>query len=93
MLLLNHLLRKLFVAEINLLLINAIVTFCVCSLAIIFRERTLFFINLSVFTSSCCLLFHNKINNKHKILINQSGKSVIVFFLISLALYLLKSFL
>ena len=93
MLLLNHLLRKLFVGEINLLFINAIVTFCVCSLAIIFREETLFFINLSVFTPSCCLLFYNKINSKHKILITQSGKSVIVFFLISLALYLLKSFL
>lgn len=93
MLLLNHLLRKLFVGEINLLFINAIVTFCVCSLAIIYREETLFFINLSVFTSSCCLLFYNKINSKHKILITQSGKSVIVFFLISLALYLLKSFL
>ena len=93
MLLLNHLLRKLFVGEINLLFINAIVTFCVCSLAIIYREETLFFINLSVFTSSCSLLFYNKINNKHKILITQSGKSVIVFFLISLALYLLKSLL
>jgi hypothetical protein len=93
MLLLNYLLRKLFISEAKLLSFSAIITFSVCVLAIIIIDQPLFFINLSVFTSSSCLLFHNKLNKKHKILITQSGKSVILFFLVALGSYLLKSFL
>ena len=93
MLLLNYLLRKLFISEAKLLSLSAIITFSVCVLAIIIRDEPLFFINLSVFTSSSCLIFHNKLNKKHKILITQSGKSVILFFLVALGSYMLKSFL
>ena len=93
MLLLNYLLRKLFISEAKLLSFSAIFTFSICILAIIIRDQPLFFINLTVFTSSSCLLFHNKLNKKHKILITQSGKSVILFFLVALGSYLLKSFL
>ncbi len=93
MLLLNYLLRKLFISEAKLLSFSAIFTFSICVLAIIIRDQPLFFINLTVFTSSSCLLFHNKLNKKHKILITQSGKSVILFFLVALGFYLLKSFL
>ena len=93
MLLLNYLLRKLFISEAKLLSFCAIFTFSICVLAIIIRDQPLFFINLTVFTSSSCLLFHNKLNKKHKILITQSGKSVILFFLVALGSYLLKSFL
>jgi hypothetical protein len=93
MLLLNYLLRKLFISEAKLLSLSAIITFSVCVLAIIIRDEPLFFINLSVFTSSSCLIFHNKLNKKHKILITQSGKSVIIFFLVALGSYMLKSFL
>ena len=93
MLLLNYLLRKLFISEAKLLSFSAIFTFSICVLAIIIRDQPLFFINLTVFTSSSCLLFHNKLNKKHKILITQSGKSVILFFLVALGSYLLKSFL
>ena len=93
MLLLNYLLRKLFISEAKLLSFSAIFTFSICVLAIIIRDQPLFFINLTVFTASSCLLFHNKLNKKHKILITQSGKSVILFFLVALGSYLLKSFL
>ncbi len=93
MLLLNYLLRKLFISEAKLLSFSAIFTFSICVLAIIIRDQPLFFINLTVFTCSSCLLFHNKLNKKHKILITQSGKSVILFFLVALGFYLLKSFL
>ena len=93
MLLLNYLLRKLFISEAKLLSFSAIFTFSICILAIIIRDQPLFFINLTVFTCSSCLLFHNKLNKKHKILITQSGKSVILFFLVALGSYLLKSFL
>ena len=93
MLLLNYLLRKLFISEAKLLSFSAIFTFSICVLAIIIRDQPLFFINLTVFTSSSCLLFHNKLIKKHKILITQSGKSVILFFLVALGSYLLKSFL
>jgi len=93
MLLLNYLLRKLFISEAKLLSFSAIFTFSICVLAIIIRDQPLFFINLTVFTCSSCLLFHNKLNKKHKILITQSGKSVILFFLVALGSYLLKSFL
>lgn len=93
MLLLNYLLRKLFITEFKVLSLCAILTFLVCVLAIIIGDQTLFFINLSVFTSSSCLLFHNKLNKKHKILITQSGKAIIVFFFVALGSYMLKSFL
>jgi hypothetical protein len=39
------------------------------------------------------MLFYNKLSKKHKILITQSGKSVILFFLVALGSYMLKSFL
>jgi len=93
MLLLNYLLRKLFTDEFKLLFSCTILTFAVCVLAIIIRDQSLFFINLSVFTSSSCILFHNKLNKKHKILITQSGKAIIVFFIVALGSYMLKSFL
>ena len=93
MLLLNYLLRKLFISEAKLLSISAIITFSVCVSAIIIRDQPLFFINLSVFTSSSCMLFYNKLSKKHKILITQSGKSVILFFFVALGSYMLKSFL
>lgn len=92
MLLINFLLTKLFISEIKLLFLNAIITFSICSLAIIVREQTLFFINLTVFTSSTCLLLFNKLNKKHKILITQSGKIIIGCFLFSSILCLLKVF-
>jgi len=93
MLLLNYLLTKLYISEFKLLFLNAIFTFLVCTLAIVIRDETLFFINLSVFTASSCFLLHNKLNKKHKILITQSGQVVIGFFFISSLIYMLKSFL
>ena len=93
MLLLNYLLTKLYISEFKLLFLNAIFTFLVCTLAIVIRDETLFFINLSVFTASSCFLLHNKLNKKHKILITQSGQVVIGFFFISSVMYMLKSFL
>ena len=54
MLLLNYLLTKLYISEFKLLFLNAIFTFLVCTLAIVIRDETLFFINLSVFTASSC---------------------------------------
>ena len=92
MLLLNYLLTKLHISELKLLFLNAIFTFSVCTLAIVIRDETLFFINLSVFTASSCFLLHNKLNKKHKILITQSGQVVIGFFFISSLIYMLKSF-
>ena len=91
--LLNYLLRKLFTDEFKLLFLCNILTFAVCVLAIIIRDQSLFFINLSVFISSSCILFHNKLNKKHKILITQSGKAIIVFFIVALGSYILKPFL
>ena len=93
MLLLNYLLTKIYISEFKLLFLNAIFTFLVCTLAIVIRDETLFFINLSVFTASSCFLLHNKLNKKHKILITQSGQVVIGFFFISSLIYMLKSFL
>lgn len=93
MLLLNYLLTKLHISEFKLLFLNAIFTFSVCTLAIVIRDETLFFINLSVFTASSCFLLHNKLNKKHKILITHSGQVVIGFFFISSLIYMLKSFL
>ena len=93
MLLLNYLLTKIYISEFKLLFLNAIFTFLVCTLAIVIRDETLFFINLSVFTASSCFLLHNKLNKKHKILITQSGQVVIRFFFISSLIYMLKSFL
>ena len=93
MLLLNYLLTKLYISEFKLLFLNAIFTFLVCTLAIVIRDETLFFINLSVFTASSCFLLHNKLNKNHKILITQSGQVVIGFFFISSIMYLLKCLL
>ncbi|MDB2418394.1 hypothetical protein N9W38_03315 [Flavobacteriaceae bacterium] len=93
MLLLNYLLTKIYISEFKLLFLNAIFTFLVCTLAIVIRDETLFFINLTVFTASSCFLLHNKLNKKHKILITQSGQVVIGFFFISSLIYMLKSFL
>ena len=92
-LLLNYLFTKLIISEVKLVFLNAIFTFSVCTLAIVIRDQTLFFINLAVFTSSSCYLLHNKLNKKNKILITQTGQVVIGFFFISSFLYMLKSFL
>ena len=92
MLLLNYLLTKLHISEFKLIFFNAIFTFSVCTLAIVIRDETLFFINLAVFTSSSCFLLHNKLNKKNKILLTQTGQVVIGFFFISSFLYMLKSF-
>ncbi len=91
-LLLNYLFTKLIISEVKLVFLNAIFTFSVCTLAIVIRDQTLFFINLTVFTSSSCFLLHNKLNKKHKILLTQTGQVVIGFFFISSFLYMLKSF-
>ena len=91
-LLLNYLFTKLIISEVKLVFLNAIFTFSVCTLAIVIRDQTLFFINLTVFTSSSCFLLHNKLNKKHKILLTQTGQVVIGFFFISSLLYMLKSF-
>ena len=92
-LLLNYLFTKLIISEVKLVFLNAIFTFSVCTLAIVIRDQTLFFINLAVFTSSSCYLLHNKLNKKNKILITQTGQVVIGFFFISSLMYMLKSFL
>ena len=92
-LLLNYLFTKLIISEVKLVFLNAIFTFSVCTLAIVIRDQTLFFINLAVFTSSSCYLLHNKLNKKNKILITQTGQVVIGFFFISSFMYMLKSFL
>ena len=92
-LLLNYLFTKLIISEVKLVFLNAIFTFSVCTLAIVIRDQTLFFINLAVFTSSSCYLLHNKLNKKNKILITQTGQVVIGFFFITSLMYMLKSFL
>jgi hypothetical protein len=91
-LLLNYLFTKLIISEVKLVFLNAIFTFSVCTLAIVIRDQTLFFINLTVFTSSSCFLLHNKLNKKHKILLTQTGQVVIGFFFISSLMYMLKFF-
>ena len=91
-LLLNYLFTKLIISEVKLVFLNAIFTFSVCTLAIVIRDQTLFFINLTVFTSSSCFLLHNKLNKKHKILLTQTGQVVIGFFFISSVMYMLKFF-
>jgi len=93
MLSLNYILTKLFTSEVKFLYFNLIITFLTCTLAIVIRDETLFFINLAVFTSSSCFVLHNKLNKKHKILITQSGQVVFGFFIISSVMYMLKSFL
>ena len=93
MLFLNYILTKLFTSEVKFLYFNLIITFLTCTLAIVIRDETLFFINLAVFTSSSCFVLHNKLNKKHKILITQSGQVVFGFFIISSVMYMLKSFL
>ena len=92
MLSLNYILTKLFTSEVKFLYFNLIITFLTCTLAIVIRGETLFFINLTVFTSSSCFLLHNKLNKKYKILLTQTGQVVIGFFFISSLLYMLKSF-
>ena len=91
MLSLNYILTKLFTSEVKFLYFNLIITFLTCTLAIVIRDETLFFINLAVFTSSSCFVLHNKLNKKHKILITQSGQVVFGFFIISSVMYVLKS--
>jgi len=93
MLSLNYILTKLFTSEVKFLYFNLIITFLTCTLAIVIRGETLFFINLTVFTSSSCFVLHNKLNKKQKILITQSGQVVFGFFIISSVMYMLKSFL
>ena len=88
---LNYLFTKLFTCEAKFLYFNLIITFLICTLAIVVGDQTLFFINLSVFTSSSCFLLHINLNKKHKLLITQSGQVVIGFFIISSVMYVLKS--
>ena len=88
---LNYLFTKLFTCEAKFLYFNLIITFLICTLAIVVGDQPLFFINLSVFTSSSCFLLHINLNKKHKLLITQSGQVVIGFFIISSVMYVLKS--
>ena len=82
-----------FISETKLLYINSIITLLICVFGFSIDNQVLFFINLSIFTSSICLLVSNKLNKKHKILITTGGKLIIGTFLITLASSVIKLFL
>jgi hypothetical protein len=82
-----------FISETKLLYINSIITLLICVFGFTIDNQVLFFINLSIFTSSICLLASNKLNKKHKILITTGGKLIIGTFLITLASSVIKLFL
>jgi len=82
-----------FISETKLLYINSIITLLICVFGFTIDNQVLFFINLSIFTSSICLLVSNKLNKKHKILITTGGKLIIGTFLITLASSVIKLFL
>ena len=93
LLILSYSLINSLISETNLLYINSIITLLICVLGFTIDNQVLFFINLSIFTSSICLLVSNKLNKKHKILITTGGKLIIGTFLITLASSVIKLFL
>ena len=93
LLILSYSLINSFISETNLLYINSIITLLICVFGFTIDNQVLFFINLSIFTSSICLLVSNKLNKKHKILITTGGKLIIGTFLITLASFVIKLFL
>ena len=84
LLILSYSLINSLISETNLLYINSIITLLICVFGFTIDNQALFFINLSIFTSSICLLAYNKLNKKHKILITTVGKLIIGTFLITL---------
>ena len=93
LLILSYSLINSFISETKLLYINSIITLLICVFGFTIDNQVLFFINLSIFTSSICLLVSNKLNKKHKILITTGGKLIIGTFLITLASSFIKLFL
>ena len=93
LLILSYSLINSFISETKLLYINSIITLLICVFGFTIDNQALFFINLSIFTSSICLLASNKLNKKHKILITTGGKLIIGTFLITLASSVIKLFL
>ena len=93
LLILSYSLINSFISETNLLYINSIITLLICVFGFTIDNQALFFINLSIFTSSICLLAYNKLNKKHKILITKVGKLIIGTFLITLVSSVIKLFL
>ena len=93
LLILSYSLINSLISETNLLYINSIITLLICVFGFTIDNQVLFFINLSIFTSSICLLVSNKLNKKHKILITTGGKLIIGTFLITLASSVIKLFL
>ena len=93
LLILSYSLINSFISETKLLYINSIITLLICVFGFTIDNQVLFFINLSIFTSSICLLASNKLNKKHKILITTGGKLIIGTFLITLASSVIKLFL
>lgn len=93
LLILSYSLINSFISETNLLYINSIITLLICVFGFTIDNQALFFINLSIFTSSICLLAYNKLNKKHKILITTGGKLIIGTFLITLVSSFIKLFL
>ena len=93
LLILSYSLINSFISETNLLYINSIITLLICVFGFTIDNQALFFINLSIFTSSICLLASNKLNKKHKILITTGGKLIIGTFLITLVSSVIKLFL
>lgn len=93
LLILSYSLINSFISETKLLYINSIITLLICVFGFTIDNQVLFFINLSIFTSSICLLVSNKLNKKHKILITTGGKLIIGTFLITLATSVIKLFL
>lgn len=93
LLILSYSLINSFISETKLLYINSIITLLICVFGFTIDNQVLFFINLSIFTSSICLLVSNKLNKKHKISITTGGKLIIGTFLITLASFVIKLFL
>ena len=93
LLILSYSLINSFISETKLLYINSIITLLICVFGFNIDNQALFFINLSIFTSSICLLVSNKLNKKHKILITTGGKLIIGTFLITLVSSVIKLFL
>ena len=93
LLILSYSLINSFISETKLLYINSIITLLICVFGFTIDNQALFFINLSIFTSSICLLASNKLNKKHKILITTGGKLIIGTFLITLVSSVIKLFL
>lgn len=93
LLILSYSLINSLISETNLLYINSIITLLICVFGFTIDNQALFIINLSIFTSSICLLASNKLNKKHKILITTGGKLIIGTFLITLVSSVIKLFL